>query len=178
MGATDIPALLARVEARFSGPSRVLFLPYLSGERTPHNDPEARGAFAGLDATVTAEDLAQAVLEGVAFSLMDAQDALGAPGRAAGAVPAIGGGARSAFWLRIIAAALGLTVTRLHGGEKGPAFGAARLARMALTGEPARAVCGKPEVIETFAPDPVLHAAYRERLVTFRSLYAALKAAR
>jgi xylulokinase len=178
LGVTDIAALVARVEARFAGPSRLLFLPYLSGERTPHNDPEARGAFAGLDATATREDMAQAVLEGVAFSLMDAQEALGAPGRAAGSVPVIGGGARSPFWLKVIASALGLTVLRLHGGEKGPAFGAARLARMAVTGEPASVVCRKPDVLDTFAPDQALHEAYRHRFEMFREIYRSLKAAR
>ena len=81
IGETDIAALLARVEARFKGPSPVLFLPYLSGERTPHNDADARGVFAGLDVATTAEDMAQAVLDGVALSLVDARDALGETGR-------------------------------------------------------------------------------------------------
>jgi xylulokinase len=177
VGATDIPALLARVEARFTGPSRVLFLPYLSGERTPHNDPEARGAFAGLVASVEAEDLVHAVLEGVAFSLMDAQLALGGVAAAPGAIPVIGGGARSRLWLRIIAGALGLPVARVAGADKGPAFGAARLARMAVTGETASAVCNKPRVTETIEPDMALYTAYVERFRTFRALYPALKRA-
>lgn len=77
-GEPDIGALIARVEARFRGPSPVIFLPYLSGERTPHNDAEARGVFFGIDALTSREDLIQAVLEGVAFSFMDARLALGA----------------------------------------------------------------------------------------------------
>jgi xylulokinase len=171
LGAADITRLLARVEAGFSGPSRVLFLPYLSGERTPHNDPDARGVFAGLDASVKAEDLVQAVLEGVAFTLMDAQLALGTAGGGGDAIPVIGGGARSRLWLTIIASALGVPVVRLEGGDKGPAFGAARLARMAVTGESASVVCRRPRVAETVESDQTLHAAYSERVEVFRALY-------
>src|SRR5262249_53159277 len=98
-----IPDLLARVEERFTGPSRMVFLPYLAGERTPHNDPDARAGFFGLDNTTTATDMAQAVLEGVAFTLIDAAIALKAAGRSSSAVAAIGGGARNPFWLKLIA---------------------------------------------------------------------------
>jgi xylulokinase len=174
----DIAGLLARVEARFAGPSPVVFLPYLAGERTPHNDPDARAGFFGLDNATAAEDLVQAVLEGVAFSLIDAQIALKAAGRAASAVAAIGGGARSPFWLKLIASAIGLPVLRVAGSDKGPAFGAARLARLALTGEEPAAVCLKPAVIETVAPDADLHAAYGERFRLFQSLYRSLRKAR
>src|SRR5260221_489728 len=98
---------LARIEERFAGPSRIVFLPYLAGERTPHNDPEARAAFFGLDNTTTAEDIGQAVLEGVAFTLIDAQVALKAAGQAMRPVAAIGGGPRHPLWLQLIARALG-----------------------------------------------------------------------
>jgi xylulokinase len=174
----EIGGVLARVEERFAGPSPVVFLPYLAGERTPHNDPEARAGFFGLDNATAAEDLVQAVLEGVAFSLIDAQVALTAAGRSATAIAVIGGGARSGFWLRLIASAIGLPVLRLAGADKGPAFGAARLGRMALTGETPDKVCLKPPVIETIAPDPALHAAYGERFRLYRSLYRALRKAR
>jgi xylulokinase len=174
----DITDLLARVEERFAGPSRIVFLPYLAGERTPHNDPDARAGFFGLDNTTSAEDLAQAVLEGVAFTLIDAQIALKAAGRASAPVAAIGGGARSAFWLRLIASAIGVAVHRVAGSDKGPAFGAARLARLALTGEAPETVCTKPEIIETVAPDEGLHAAYGERFRLYQSLYRSLKQAR
>jgi len=174
----DIAGLLARTEERFAGPSPVIFLPYLAGERTPHNDPEARAGFFGLDNASVAEDLVQAVLEGVAFSLCDAQIALKAAGQSSSAVAAIGGGARSAFWLKLIASAIGLPVLRLAGSDKGPAFGAARLARLALTGEAPEAVCVKPKVIETIEPDPGLHAAYGERFRTYQALYRALRQAR
>ena len=112
LGVDDIGAVLERVEARFRGPSRIIFLPYLAGERTPHNDPDARGAFFGLDYSTDAEDLVQAVLEGAAFMLMDAQLALKAAGRSVAPVAVIGGGARSRFWLKLIASAIGLPVLR------------------------------------------------------------------
>ena len=95
LGEPDIPALVGRVKAGWRGPSRVLFLPYLAGERTPHDDPHARGVLFGLDADTGATDVAQAVMEGVAFSLAEAQDCLAAAGTELEAIAAIGGGARS-----------------------------------------------------------------------------------
>src|SRR5207248_4521 len=136
--------------------------------------PEARAGFFGLDNASTAEDMAQAVLEGIAFSLIDAQVALKAAGQASATVAAIGGGARSAFWLKLIASAIGLPVLRLAGSDKGPA----RLARLALTGETAEAVCQKPPIVETVEPDAGLHAAYRERFRLYQSLYRSLRQAR
>jgi xylulokinase len=176
LGEGDIDTLVDKVDARFRGSSPLLFLPYLSGERTPLNDPEARGVFAGLDQASDSIDLVQAVLEGVAFSLVDARDALGWHGE--GPLPVIGGGAQSRFWLRLIASALGVPVGRVAGADKGPAFGAARLARLALTGEDAATVCAKPPLTETIEPEQALHDAYAERVERFRGLYRSLKARR
>jgi xylulokinase len=176
VGETDIARLLERTEAGFRGPSRLLFLPYLSGERTPRNDPLARGVYFGLDATTEPTDLVQATLEGVAFSLREAQELFGATGVAPGAIPVVGGGARSRFWMQLLANVLGRPVERYAGSDKGPAFGAARLARIALTGEEPAAICTKPPVEDTFDPDPALTAAYAERFERYRSLYRALKA--
>jgi xylulokinase len=176
LGESDIDTLVGKVDARFRGPSPLLFLPYLSGERTPLNDPEARGVFAGLDAASDSIDLVQAVLEGVAFSLVDARDALGWHGD--GPLQVIGGGAQSRFWLKLIANALGVPVGRVAGADKGPAFGAARLARLALTGEAVADVCVKPPLTETIAPEPALHDAYAARVEVFRRLYRSLKARR
>jgi xylulokinase len=170
----DIAALLARTEAAFRGPSRVMFLPYLSGERTPHNDPHARGVFTGLDHAAGAADLVQAVLEGVAFSLREAQDCLAAAGLRAGPVAAVGGGARSRLWMQLLAHCLDRPVVRYVGGAAGPAIGAARLARMALTGEPPAEVCGKPAVLDVLEPDAALAAAYAERFEAFTALYRSL----
>jgi xylulokinase len=176
-GIDDIAGMLDRVEARFAGPSRIICLPYLVGERTPHNDPNVRGAFFGLDHSTGVADIVQAVLEGAAFSLMDAQLALKAAGRSAAPVSLVGGGARSRFWMKLIASAIGLPILRHAGSEKGPAFGAARLGRLALTGESPATVCAKPPVIETIEPDPPLGEAYRERFETYRRLYRALRPA-
>lgn len=176
LGERDVASLIDRVAAGFRGPSRLLFLPYLSGERTPLNDPEARAAFAGLEYATSLLDLAQAVLEGVAFSLMDAQRAFGT-GEAT-ALPIIGGGARSRFWLKLIASALGRPLQRPAVAESGPAFGAARLARLALTGGTVAAVCTRPDVVETIEPDLALTEAYAARFEDFRALYAAIRRAR
>ena len=124
----------------------MLFLPYLSGERTPHDDPHARGVAFGLSEASSRADLTRAVMEGVAFTLADARECLEAAGDAFGAIGLIGGGARSALWTRMIAAALNREILRYRGGETGPAFGAARLARMAATGEAPEAVAKPPPV--------------------------------
>ena len=124
--------------ADYPGPGSLLFLPYLSGERTPLDDAHARGVMFGLSETTSRADVARAVMEGVALTLADARDCLAAAGASIERVGLIGGGAKSALWTRMIAAATGFTVVRMQGGETGPAFGAARLARMAATGEAAR----------------------------------------
>lgn len=176
IGEADMGALLGRVEANFRGPSPVMFLPYLSGERTPLNDPDARGVFAYLENATGPLDLVQAVLEGVAFSLIDGQLAFGDGLR--GDMPMIGGGARSRFWMRIIASALGCPLQRVAHADAGPAFGAARLARLGLTRETPEAVCIKPRVEETIEPNPALNRAYKERFQTFRALYRSIRRVR
>jgi xylulokinase len=175
LGEPDIPALVARVEARWRGPARVLFLPYLMGERTPHDDPHARGVLFGLEPDTDAVEVAQAVMEGVAFSLAEAQDCLSAAGTEVAALAAIGGGARSPFWMGLLATVLDRPVTLYAGAAKGPAFGAARLARLAVTGEAPEAVCGKPEIAQVLEPERPLVAPYFERGRRFRYLYQALR---
>lgn len=174
LGVHDIDALLVRTENAFSGPQRLLFLPYLTGERTPHNDPDARGVLFGLSPEHGAADVMQAVLEGVGLSLLEGLQCLAEAGTTIAAAAIIGGGARSAFWARLIASILGIPVTRYAGAEAGPALGAARLARLAATGEPVAAVCRKPPVLDMLAPDPALHARYRDSFIRFRRLYRAL----
>jgi xylulokinase len=175
LGCADIDGLLGRTEAAYGGPGRLLFLPYLVGERLPHNDPQARGVLFGLDPETSQTAVMQAVLEGVAFTLHDAQTTLRSAGTEVTAAAVVGGGARSVFWTRLIADILGIPITRYADGETGPAFGAARLARLAATGEDPALVCGKPAVLDVTIPDPVRHAAYQSRLARFRALYAALR---
>ncbi len=176
-GETDPGALLARAQARYQGPSRVLFLPYLQGERTPHDDTGARGALLGLDPTVDAAEVAQAVIEGVAFALRDAVDAL----RAAGCAPPrpgfIGGGARSSLWAQVLAQVLGEPLTCHDDPDLGPALGAARLAMVASGDHRLVAVARAPAHPRQVEPDPSLREAYERRLAQFRAAYPAARAA-
>ena len=174
-GAASETALLAEGE-RVETDSRLLFLPYLSGERTPHNDPNATGAFVGLTHATTRGDLARAVLEGVAFALADGQAALLAAHASIAHVSVIGGGARSRFWGRILASALDRPLRYHAGAEYGPAFGAARLARLAVTGEEPAVVCTTPPVEEIIEPDPQLRERYAAQIEAYRAVYQSLKA--
>jgi len=160
-----------------------MFLPYLAGERTPHNDPLARGMFANLSHATARADLFQAVLEGVGHALVDAQDALREVGAWIGQGGAdhlaiVGGGSRSRLWVRIIAGMLGKDLTLYDGAERGPAFGAARLARLGFTGESVSAVCTRPPVLDVIEPEPHLTAAYAARQPQFRALYQATRQVR
>ena len=168
----DGPAALfaaAQQSGAASGPE--LFLPYLSGERTPHNDPHVRGAFLGLNHETDPGRIAAAVLEGVAFAHADGLDALREAGTQIESLSVIGGGARSAHWGRIIAAALNVPLVYLDGGEVGPALGAARLARMAVTGESVADVCVRPPVSHIVDPEPALIDALAPKRARFRAAY-------
>ena len=175
LGQEDVGALLARVEAGYRGPGSVIFLPYLSGERTPHNDPYARGVFFGLEAGTSTEALILSVLEGVALAVAEAQDCLAAAGTRVERIAAIGGGSRSRLWMRILASALDRPVVLYQEGAKGPAYGAARLARLAATGEEVGEICVAPRVSEMIEPEPGLVDAYRSTGERFRRLYRTLK---
>ncbi len=170
----DVGALLAAVEAGFERPSRLLVLPYLAGERTPHDDPHAQGVVMGLTSDTSRIELAQAAMEGVAFAFADARDALAAAGVRVREAGFIGGGARSRLWGRMIASVLGIPLHVHASGAKGPALGAARLAWLAL-GQAVADVVTRPAVVETLLPDDRLAEAYAGRIAAFRSLYAALK---
>jgi xylulokinase len=159
----------------YHGPGALLFLPYLSGERTPLDDAHARGVLFGLSETSSRADVARAVMEGVALTLADARDCLAAAGASIERVGLTGGGAKSLLWTRMIAAATGFTVVRMQGGETGPAYGAARLARMAATGEPPEVVCRPPEIADVTAPDPKLAAMFDAERGRFKALYSAVK---
>jgi xylulokinase len=168
------PELAALVPLQVSQPSEAMFLPYLSGERTPHNDPSMRGAFVDLSATTDRAAMVQAVMEGVAFALADCHDALTRHGAPLGAVYAVGGGVRSASWLRIIAAATGLTLLIPEMADLGAAFGAAKLARASLAPRFEAADFPPPGLRAEMQPDPALAEAYLDRRTRFRALYAAL----
>ncbi len=177
-GASSEATLLAEVAAAGEGDATLVFHPYLAGERTPHNDAGATGGFFGLSHRHTRADLARAVLEGVAFALADGLDALEAKGEPVAKLTAIGGGARSALWLRIIAAAVGRTLLQVEGGEIGPALGAARLARIACGDGTIAEVCTAPRMIAEHAPDAALAERLAPKRALFRALYPALRALR
>ena len=168
------PELAALVTDQVSAPSDVTFLPYLSGERTPHNNPAARGAFIGLSAGTDPAALVQAVMEGVGFAFADCHDALTRTGGPLGAVYAVGGGARSRAWLRIIAAATGLTLLIPETGDFGAAYGAAKLARACLSPRFQPDDFAAPGLRAEVQPDPALAEAYAGRRARFQSIYKAL----
>ena len=115
----------AEVLGPVSGPE--IFLPYLSGERTPHNDAHVRGSFHGLDFDTNAARLGYAVMEGVSFGLLDGLAALNAAGSTVSRLSLVGGGARSAFWAQMLASALNVEIVTHSGSAVGGALGAARL---------------------------------------------------
>ncbi|MBY5522244.1 xylulokinase [Rhizobium leguminosarum] len=156
-------------------PTGVTFLPYLSGERTPHNDAVIRGAFIGLEHESSRVVLTQAVLEGVAFAIRDNLEALRSAGTGISRVTAIGGGSRSRYWLASIATALGVPVDLPADGDFGAAFGAARLGLIAATGADPIAVCTPPVTAGTIEPVASLSGAYEDAYTRYRALYPAVK---
>ncbi|MBY5887930.1 xylulokinase [Rhizobium leguminosarum] len=156
-------------------PTGVTFLPYLSGERTPHNDAVIRGAFIGLEHESSRVVLTQAVLEGVAFAIRDNLEALRSAGTGISRVTAIGGGSRSHYWLASIATALGVPVDLPADGDFGAAFGAARLGLIAATGADPIAVCTPPVTAGTIEPVSALSGAYEDAYKRYRALYPAIK---
>lgn len=167
--------LLAEAARWPPGAEGLLFAPYLAGERTPHADPDARGAFVGLSLRHDRGALARAVLEGVAFGLRDSLDLLVALGVQPEAGRVSGGGARSRLWLTIVASVLGIPLERTA-VEEGAAFGAALLGGVAAGtfADAAEAVAACVRVRETVEPHPDWREVYAGALARFRRLYPAL----
>ncbi len=168
------PAALTADLGPLRAPGRALFLPYLGGERTPHNDARVRGALVGLEHATDRAAGARAVLEGVAFAFRDSLDAMTATGTAPERLIAVGGGSRSDYWLATIATALGLPVDVPADGDFGAAFGAARLGMMAA-GQGGPEIATAPKITRSIEPDPVLADAFAEAQRRYRSTYKALK---
>jgi xylulokinase len=175
-GYADVAALLADAEAN-ARERRPWFLPYLSGERTPYNNVNAKGVFYGLVPQTSRADLANATLEGVGFALLDGMDALHAAGLVPDEISVIGGGSRSAYWTQMLADIAGRPLTLRAGGEVGPALGAARLAHLALEPDaPLEEICPTPEILAVREPDRARHEWYgNQRRPTFHALYQALE---
>ena len=167
----DEAALLTSTE-RARAP---IFLPYLSGERTPHNDAQASGTFTGLRPEHDAAALAYAVMEGVAFGLMDGMQAMQGQQTGGPALALVGGGARSDSWAQMIASGLGRTLLRDDGAQAAAALGAARLGWMAAGGME-DSVCLPLQTAMSFEPDAREASLLAGRHERFRSLYPALQA--
>jgi xylulokinase len=174
-GEADLPRLVDAARRRGLTRHAPFFLPYLSGERTPYNDPRARGVFFGITADTSAADLTGAVLEGVALAFADGLDVLVEGGGAVGEISVTGGGARLAYWGQLLAAALQRPLTYRTGGEVGAALGAARLARLAVGGERPDQVCTAPPVERVVQPDAALSTLLAVRRRIFERLYQDLK---
>ncbi len=151
-----------------------LFLPYLSGERTPHNNADAKGVFFGVTHDHDAATLGYAVLEGVGFALLDGWQALQAGGGHADALALVGGGGRSVWWAQMLASLLGTRLVSGVGAEAGGALGAARLAWLACGGSVAD-VCHVPDAARVAEPDAAWAAELMPRHARFQRLYLALQ---
>jgi xylulokinase len=170
-----VPELLKGVGDQLTGPASTLFLPYLSGERTPVADATVRGVFMGLAAETTETALTQAVIEGVAFSFRDSLDALRVAGSAVKEASVVGGGSRSEMWVQIMANTLNIPLTLHHGGELGGAFGAARLGLCAAENADPFVVCTKPPVAKVIEPNRSKTQAYTDAYGRYARMYAATK---
>lgn len=158
------------------GENHVYFLPYLMGERSPHNDPDARGTFIGMTMDTTRADMTQAVLEGVAFALRDSFEVARSLGIVIERTKICGGGAKSPLWKKIIANVMSVKVDVIE-SEEGPGYGGAMLAAVAC-GEYAsveEAAQKLVKVVDTVEPDPDLAAKYEERYAQFKQIYPAVK---
>ncbi len=169
--------LAAEIEGEPAAPGPELFLPYLGGERTPHNDAAIRGQLLNVSHQSDRAALTRAVMDGVSFAFRDCLEALRAAGTELSRVTALGGGSASAWWLGSLANALDVAVDIPEDGDFGAAFGAARLGLCAAEGADPAAVCTPPPVARTIEPAPSLRAAYDEAHARYRAAYPALKGA-
>lgn len=174
-GLTTVPALISAAESADNQADPIWFLPYLSGERTPHNNPQAKGVFFGLTHQHGPAELARAVLEGVGYALADGMDVVHACGVTPKSITLIGGGARSPWWRQMLADISGLQLDYRTGGDVGPALGAARLAQIAVNPDkPLSDLLPQLQLEQTHCPDAQQHAVYQQRRETFRGLYQQL----
>ena len=158
------------------GENQVFYLPYLMGERSPHNNPDARAMFVGMSMDTTREDMTLAVLEGVAFGLRDSLEVARSLGIRIDSSRICGGGAKSPLWRQIIAAVMNVKLEIIE-SEEGPGYGAAILAAVGCgTFESVESACEKlVKVIDTVEPDPVLVQKYEEKYQKFKQLYPIVK---
>ncbi len=172
---SDAGALVGALGSDLSAPTGITCLPYLSGERTPHNDANIRGSFIGLGHETDKATLTRSVLEGISYAMADNLMALTSAGAAPKRLMAVGGGSRSDLWLKMLATLLDLPIDIPEEGDFGGAFGAARLGMIAATGANPSAICTPPPVARSVTPDAALKEAYQAQHQRYRALYPALK---
>ncbi|MCR5502645.1 MAG: xylulokinase [Lachnospiraceae bacterium] len=174
IGTSDYAKEQAAIEKL--GENHVYFLPYLMGERSPHNDPNARATFTGMTMDTTRADLTQAVLEGVAFALRDSLEVAKSLGINLTRTKICGGGAKSPLWKKIVANVLNLKVDVIE-SEEGPALGGAMLAAVAdgVFASVEEAASKIVKIVDTVEPDPALVEKYEARYQQFKQIYPALK---
>ncbi|MDU7389988.1 MULTISPECIES: xylulokinase [Atlantibacter] len=171
-GLGSVPALIEAAKQANSDAGTVWFLPYLSGERTPHNNPNAKGVFFGMTHQHGPAELAQAVLEGVGYALADGMDVVHNCGLQPKSITLIGGGARSGYWRQMLADISGQTLDYRTGGDVGPALGAARLAQIALApNRPLQDFLPPLHLEQQHQPDEAIYKRYSEKRETFRQIY-------
>lgn len=158
------------------GENHVFYLPYLMGERSPHNNPDARAMFIGMSMDTTREDMTQAVLEGVAFGLRDSLEVARSLGLTIERSKICGGGAKSPLWKKMIAAIMNLKLDIIE-SEEGPGYGGAILAAVGCGEYPdVETACNQlVKVVDTVEPDPELVVKYEERYQEFKKLYPTVK---
>jgi xylulokinase len=173
---TDYPAEQQKIDSQSLGNNNVYYLPYLNGERTPLNNPDARGVFAGMSMTASREDMTQAVMEGVSFSLRSILEIVRNLGAHVNTARIIGGGAKSPLWCQITADVLNVKVQKINAAE-GPAFGAAILAAVGAGWfATVEAACeALITVTDEFTPEAGAAARYDKRYPIFTGLYAAME---
>ena len=167
--------LISGLESSPHQPGELIFLPYLSGERTPHNNPNAQGVFFGLTHQHGAKELTKAVLEGVAYAFSDSQKVLLDAGAKIEEVSLIGGGSKSHLWAQILASVLERPIIRHVSSEMGPALGAARLAMLATDNGTIEEICQRPLIKEIVEPYSKHVPQYRNYSNRFRRLYKILE---
>jgi xylulokinase len=169
-------ALTNELDIQLKAPSNIHFLPYLSGERTPHNDSVIRGAFVGLDIAHARADMTQSIMQGVAFSLRQSFDALCATGTDLKKLLVVGGGANSRLWVEMLATVLNVPLELPEEGDFGAALGAARLAMCGAIGCDPLDVMTAPKIATTIHPNKKHRAAYATAYEKFKTIYPAARA--
>jgi xylulokinase len=168
-------ALSSSMGTKLNGPSSALFLPYLSGERTPVGDAEVRGLMMGIGHETDARVMTHAVLDSLGFAFRDSMEALNAGGSNIKRLMAVGGGTKSELWLKIIATALNVPIDLPAAGDVGGAFGAARMGLMAATGASFKSIATKPKIAKTITPEKSAVAAYADQYARYTKVYPSIK---